>query len=936
MRFPLRPLMATLRSRILLVTLPLVAIGLLLSTVHLPSGQEAYWTSGRRAGQRLEPGWHARWPVIERVARVPRGAIACSGEADEVTREGSTRRRAWRVAARVRPQAASVAARALDPARPCAGVTYRVEAALRAGATSSREAVRAVLADAGLEVREAWVGEPARAPEAPARPSPSPAADRRQILMVGLDGADWQVLDPLIQAGLTPHLARLKREGAWAALRSNAPMLSPLLWTTAATGKPPEEHGIVDFLIRDPRTGARLPISSNFRRAKALWNILTDAGLESDWVAWWATWPAERIRGHMVSDRVAYSLFDVGASEEDLVGAVWPQGLLDEIRSQRREADAVGIDEVRRLARVDSDDLERARRRPGTGAPRHGYAEPLTHLTRILASTATYHRAALHLLEKGPAPLTAVYYQMIDEVGHRFAHCAPPRLGLCSDADFLRYRDTLAAAYRHQDALLGELLDRVPAGTVTIVLSDHGFQNGEERPADLPPDIEGRPGEWHRAYGIFVIHGPGIAAGRIDTVSLYDIAPTVLHLLGLPAGADMRGSVLAAARSARPAAPAQIASWEAIGSQKAPAGDAPASSYDAEVIARLRSLGYIQGGDADERLEPAPRATAPEGAAGATYHTNLGALVLNRGEPERAESEFRRALEIRPGHAEAADGLARALLAQGRAREARLLLETLLGGGAATVERAWLLYAEACRDEGRAGEGLAFIERQPRGVRSCPREVARARLLRERQGLSRSEAVLSAALADEPACVEAVEEMFDLYGATRQDDRQDALMAAALLARPDSPRLLGLESLRLKTRGDLAGAERVLRRALNLAPDDPMLLTNLGSLLGISGRFEQAAEVLRGVVERHPAALEARINLGAALGKQGRAREAIEVFEEASRQGHASTTLLNALALAYAQNRQPHEAVRTLERSLSLDRNQPTARALLDDLRDGS
>jgi predicted AlkP superfamily phosphohydrolase/phosphomutase/Tfp pilus assembly protein PilF len=936
MHFPLRPLMATLRSRILLLTLPAVAIGLLLSTVHLPSGQEAYWTSGRRAGQRLAPGWHARWPVIERVARVPRGTIACSGEADEITREGSTRRRAWRVAARVRPQAASVAARALDPGRPCEGVTYRVEAALRSAAASSREAVRAALADMGLEVREAWVGEPAQAPEAPARPAPSPAADGRRILLVGLDGADWQVLDPLIQAGLTPRLARLKREGAWAALRSNTPMLSPLLWTTAATGKPPEEHGIVDFLIRDPRTGARVPISSNFRRTKALWNILTDAGLESDWVAWWATWPAERIRGHMISDRVAYSLFDVRAGEEDEVGAAWPLGLVDEIRERRQEAEGVGIDEVRRFARVDADDLERARRQAGGGTARHGYADPLAHLTRILASTATYHRAALHLLAKGPAPLTAVYYQMIDEVGHRFGHCAPPRLALCSDADFLRYRDTVAAAYRHQDALVGELLDRVPADTVTILLSDHGFQNGEERPADLPPDIEGRPGEWHRAYGIFVIHGSGIAAGRIDTVTLYDIAPTVLHLLGLPAGADMRGSVLAAAREARPAAPAQIASWEETGSQTAPAGDAPASVYDTEVIARLRSLGYIQGGDAEERVEQEPRAAAPEGAAGATYHTNLGALVLNRGEPERAESEFRRALEIRPGHVDAVDGLARALLAQGRSREARQILERLLAGGAAASDRAWPLYAAACREEGRAGDGLAFIDRQPRGARSCLREVARARLLRERRDLSRSEDALSAALVEDPACVDAVDELFDLYGATRQGERQDSLMAAALAARPDSPRLLGLESLRLKARGDLEGAERLLRRALNLAPEDPMLLTNLGSLLGISGRFEQAAAVLRGVVERHPAVIEARINLGAALGKQGRAREAIEVFEEARRMGHASPALLNALALAYAQNRQPHEAVRALERSLSLDRNQPTARALLDDLRNGS
>jgi predicted AlkP superfamily phosphohydrolase/phosphomutase/Flp pilus assembly protein TadD len=935
--------MATLRARILLISLPLFALGLVLSTVHVPRGQEAVWTRGPRAGHRLDAGWQLRWPVLEGVARVPRGSFSCSGEAEELTREGAKRQRAWRVSARASAQAWRQAARSIDPGRPCASVAPLMARSLGMGAISVRESMRAALVDAGLEVQEAWTGEPEAAPGEGRQPAPPAAADARPVLIIALDGADWQVLDPLIQAGQTPNLARLKRDGAWAALHSNAPMLSPLLWTTAATGRPPEEHGIVDFLIRDPRTGARVPISSNFRRTKALWNILTDAGVASDWVGWWATWPAERIIGHMVSDRVAYSLFDY--TSPDSVGATWPPALLEEIRPPGAGTPAPDDALLRRLARADSGDLARSRQR-ASAAPRLAYADPLLHLARILESTATYHRAVLRLLAKGPAALTAVYYQGIDEIGHRFAHCAPPRMTLCSDADFLRYRDTLAQFYAHQDALVGELLARVRPGTVTIVLSDHGFLSGSERPEDLLPDIEGRPGEWHRAYGIFMAHGEGIAAGRIGTVSLYDIAPTILQLMGLPAGADMRGEVLAFARRARAATAARIASWEPIGAPSAPGGDAPASVYDGEVIARLRSLGYVQGGDRDEpeasgappspqsRVDRESQPAAPAGAGGATYHTNLGALYLNRAEPARAETEFRRALELRSAHPDAADGLARALLAQGRGAEARSLLERLVRDGGGLSPRTWLVYASACREDGRQSEGLVFLERHR--TASCLPRVARARLLRDRQDPGAAESALRAALREEPGCIEAVEDLFRLLEETRQAERLDALMAAALAERPDSPRLLGLESLRLKARGDLAGSERVLRRALNLAPDDPMLLTSLGSLLGIGGRLEQAADLLRDIVRRFPHLLEARVNLGAALGKQGRVPEAIAVFEEARQIGHASPALLNAMALAYAQNRQTAEAIRALEKSLSVDGDQPVARSMLHELRLGS
>ena len=113
----------------------------------------------------------------------------------------------------------------------------------------------------------------------------------RKVLFIGIDGADWQILDPLIAKGRLPHLDALVRNGAAGELRSLEPMLSPLLWTTMATGKLPEEHGILSFTAYDAKTGKRVPIS----RARAKW-MLSGTCWETrtfrDIVGWLRTFPA--------------------------------------------------------------------------------------------------------------------------------------------------------------------------------------------------------------------------------------------------------------------------------------------------------------------------------------------------------------------------------------------------------------------------------------------------------------------------------------------------------------------------------------------------------------------------------------------------------------------------------------------------------------------
>ena len=135
-------------------------------------------------------------------------------------------------------------------------------------------------------------------------PPPSAAALSLHgpVVLLGWDGADPRVIEDLLGAGLMPNLRGLRQRGAYGRLRSHAPYLSPLLWTSVATGRRPPEHGVLDFVAGDP-AGRVAPIGRGCRRVKALWELADERRLESLVVNWWASDPPDRVLGRVLSDR---------------------------------------------------------------------------------------------------------------------------------------------------------------------------------------------------------------------------------------------------------------------------------------------------------------------------------------------------------------------------------------------------------------------------------------------------------------------------------------------------------------------------------------------------------------------------------------------------------------------------------------------------------
>ncbi|MEO1087084.1 MAG: alkaline phosphatase family protein, partial [Acidobacteriota bacterium] len=119
--------------------------------------------------------------------------------------------------------------------------------------------------------------------------------DRGRVMILGLDGMDPQTIDLLMAEGKLPNFARLRSEGAYGRVDCPKPLLSPILWTTIATGKNAADHGIGHFTAVDPSTGEELPVTSQMRRVKSIWNMATEAGRKPVVIGWWATWPPEDV-----------------------------------------------------------------------------------------------------------------------------------------------------------------------------------------------------------------------------------------------------------------------------------------------------------------------------------------------------------------------------------------------------------------------------------------------------------------------------------------------------------------------------------------------------------------------------------------------------------------------------------------------------------------
>ena len=324
-----------------------------------------------------------------------------------------------------------------------------------------------------------------RAPEAAPAAVAAAGPSSRSVLFVGLDGADWQFLEPLMAAGRMPNLARLERAGSGGVLSTEQPPLSPLLWTTMMTGRSPLEHRILDFVRFNPATGRREPITSEERQVPAVWNIASDAGREVAVVGLWATFPADETKGLLVSNVFLSARGPVEHALAPASEAPWAERL-------RREAtESVDLAAMRGLLPdLSSDELAAA------VSSTDPFAEKVPGLRQVLVQTEIVRRLAVDWLTRHPTRLAAIYFEGTDTIGHLFAPFVSPPLAGVDAADAARFGSVPARYFELIDGVIGELADLAArSGAVLMIASDHGFEWGDGRPLGLSSVADGDSGK---------------------------------------------------------------------------------------------------------------------------------------------------------------------------------------------------------------------------------------------------------------------------------------------------------------------------------------------------------------------------------------------------------------------------------------------------------
>ncbi len=503
-------------------------------------------------------------------------------------------------------------------------------------------------------------------------------ASKRRLLVVGWDAADWIIIDRLLASGRMPTLKSVLDAGVRADLRTLEPKLSPLLWTSIATGKTPDKHGILNFL--EPKAdGSGLQVSSSTSRAgKALWNILSQSGVRTHTVGWYASHPAEPIDGCVVSNLVQEGEPAAPSAAWPLVdAAVSPANRRESVCAARQRASTFSREVLRALL-PNAETIGRSDAR-------------VTTLCKLMAYATSIRDIACDSLRSDAQWQCAmVFFDAIDTVGHHFMQFAPPRMAHVSEREVRQFGGVMDAVYEWHDRALRDLLAAAGADTTLILLSDHGFHCDHLRPvlADLPAERRAElESSWHRPLGVLAMSGSGIRAGSTPASPIIlDIAPTALALFGLPAGEDMDGRVLSESLT-QSTVPARIASWDAVeGNSGLHPAEARLNTYEAaDAITQLIDLGYMAALPADLKgqLDLIRRESL----------FNLGVVQMWRHRYEDGATTFQRLVDERPTDARYTLCLARCLGAQFLTDRGATVLRTLLAHDGDSLDARLLLAA---------------------------------------------------------------------------------------------------------------------------------------------------------------------------------------------------------------------------------------------------
>ena len=274
-------------------------------------------------------------------------------------------------------------------------------------------------------------------PSSAARATGSIPTVATRTLIVGWDGADWDILDPLLERGDLPHLASLIARGSRGVSRSCLPSHSWAAWPTFLTGRDPAGHGVFDILEYRPGANRRMPVSWRSILAPTWPQRLSDANRTTLLVNVPLTYPPPQIIGVAIA------------------GGVIPQG-----STFSHPAD-VG---------------------PALGWPINGGSwttfrhRPLDLLADVERVTERRAAAMKRLMDEQPWDVACMVFVSPDRMQHCLLEYVHPGHPDHATASQTPVAERVIDVYRLLDRELGTLIERTDADDLVLLMSDHGHQ----------------------------------------------------------------------------------------------------------------------------------------------------------------------------------------------------------------------------------------------------------------------------------------------------------------------------------------------------------------------------------------------------------------------------------------------------------------------------
>ena len=453
-----------------------------------------------------------------------------------------------------------------------------------------------------------------------------------RVLVFGIDGATWGVIDEMMAAGELPTIKKLHERGLHGILESRPPALSPVVWSTIFTGFSWKVHGVQDWKTSQ----------STHRKVKAVWEIASELGLKTYVLNVPSTWPPETVSGGLMSG-FPLSGSTIGGNTGDVVTLAsfehpdlapqykynaepikkvlaklevgqWSEWFDVGVRGRpkwtaRMRAFCIEADRfyLTPIYRTDNElvisypqelrgEIEKATDDAyvpeGPGWSKYAEEDTPKYLyEHLLQISQIQTRAAIELASR-PWDLFLYVNTLVDRVSHPYwAYMRPADYDGLDAQKAAPYADAVKNAYRETDIQLAHVLEAAGGDPYVVIVSDHGFHSNLNKSQYIGT---------HDFDGVYLVSGPNLPPTKGGRAYIEDVAPTVLYLLEQQAAQDMEGKVIPELVDLI-GRPVEMRPSYEEGADRG--SDVP---VDAKTWEQLRGLGYVDGA-APRKKEPAPK-----------------------------------------------------------------------------------------------------------------------------------------------------------------------------------------------------------------------------------------------------------------------------------------------------------------------------------------